>query len=240
MKYCPDCQIDFEDNESVCCYCGMPLRSKNNQPSKINTERTAVEKIDPVLPTHDIQFVRNYGIVGRRVEINGIVDDVDKVQYYQSKFTKLWRAVFSGEPYQLGHTTFESRIRVSEIMPEGFSRQAIDVVLYGNAQNIISKNDDLRIDAVRKGNRLVARRIYNNATNSYISIQPNIPAGIFRAIIILLIFVIYTVVRSLIGAVESTDFNSLGDFILTEAIRWTFVIAVIIFIFKFIIKNLFK
>lgn len=242
MKYCPDCQIDFDDNESICIYCGMPLKPKgieNKSQSNYNNESNN-GKSTPVTQTPRIPLTRNYGILGNRVEVNGVVMDVRTSQYYQSKLTKLFRAVFSGEPYQMGHTTFENLIRVRELMPEGYSQQATDIVLYGNMQNIITQGDDLRIEAVRKGNRLVARRIYNNATNSFIHIQPNIPPAFFRSIIAFLLFIIFLILRSIYIASQSTDLQSFGSTIASTIFSWIVVIGIIIYIIKYLKNNLFK
>lgn len=243
MKYCPDCQIEFEDGETICCYCGMPLKKRNENVMAVdnhNDLRNEQKAISSVNIFPNIQFIRSYGFFNRNVEINGVAESVHPVQYYQNKLTKFIRAVFSGEPYQFGHTTFENLIRINELMPEGYSKQAIDVVLYGNLQSVIAEGDDLRIEAVRKGNRLVAKRIYNNATNSYIHVQPNIHASFIRAIIALIVFSICILIKTLFSMIENVNSATNESNFFSNVFSWIIVIAIILWLLKYIKKNLFK
>lgn len=182
MKQCPECNLIYEDNMDVCPNCGSVLQSF--EPQRTNNARNiTINPYDSVRKGVTSVNDRTYtfeSVSGRTYTINGSVAESSTQQYYQSKFTKFFHAIFSGEPYQLSHTTFVTVFRVEEQVRSGFPMNARDIVLYGEMQNLFAVGDDVTVTARRKGSRLVARRVFNHSIDSLIRVQPYIPAGVIR------------------------------------------------------------
>lgn len=139
--------------------------------------------------------------------INGAVAECSTQQYYQSRSTKLIHALFSGEPYQLGHTTFVTIFRVEEHRLRGFPEHARDITVYGSMQNLFAVGDDVTVHAKRRGRRYIARRIYNHSINSAVHIQPYIPAWLIR----LSVLALALLAAGLIHGVVTADYAAIGQ-----------------------------
>ena len=176
MKKCPECCAIFEDSIDVCPTCGEQLENYVNSSKKEEKRKQEKPQVNDYINSRQRDnnayvFERN---IGNDVEINGSVVESSTQQYYQSKFTKIVQALFSGEPYQLSHTTFVTVFRVEEHTTRGYPERARDITLYGNMQNIFAVGDDVTVTASRKGNRYVAKNVYNHSINEDVRIQPYI------------------------------------------------------------------
>jgi len=217
MKRCPECNAIYEDRLDVCPTCGEPLEPY--APQTVRTPRSQQQTPESQLPRQQNAFVppqqphygteQNHGNNspyefeqrrGGNIIINGSVAEAHTQQFYQSKFTKVVQSFFSGEPYQLSHTSFVTIFRVEEHTMRGYPEHARDITIYGNMQNIFSVGDDVTVTARRKGNRLIARNVYNHSINGNVRIQPNVPAGFIRALVLLAIVLVVMAVRAVLTA----------------------------------------
>lgn len=242
MKRCPECNAIFEDSIDVCPTCGVqlePFASNSRQSGACGQsgEKTYYSQYD-TRDQHEtgtksaIPFEQN---TGNRLIINGSVAESNTQQYYQSKFTKIVNAIFSGEPYQFSHTTFVTVFRVEEHATRGFPEQARDITVYGNMQNLFAVGDDVTVEAVLRGERCIAKKIYNHSINSNVHVQPYISASVIR-------FTIIAVLALIIGTVYSiatADYAAIGQSITSRLSALLPMVAVIggaIFCLKCIIK----
>lgn len=212
MKRCPDCNTIFENSVDVCPSCGVTLENyvmptphtSSNVQTHITRATDSTANYQPTGSTYEFERIE-----GRNIVINGAVAEMTTQQYYQSRFTKFVRAVFSGEPYQLSHTSFVTIFRVEEHTVGSYPEQAHDIVLYGSLQNVFAVGDDVTITARRHGNRLVARNVYNHSIDSQVRIQPNIPAAVIR----LLAIIIAVTLVVLLYSICTADFAALGTWL---------------------------
>lgn len=207
MKRCQHCNVFYEDRFELCPTCGERLCQVDDRDDVgegaapfSHTESTG-HRSDH---RNSITFEETRGA---DVIINGAVAESSTQQYYQSKFSKFIRALFSGEPYQLSHTTLETVFRVEEHVEYGYPEQARDITLYGNAQNIFAVGDDVTVTARRVGERLIARKILNHSINSEVHVQPNIPAGVVR----LFMFFAFLIVAVVIYKITAVDYAAVGS-----------------------------
>lgn len=208
MKWCPSCNAVYEDSFSRCPACGAQLEAMTEQTAS-NANSGDTDFSTSYQPNHQSQSNQSGHFMdgaGSRVVVNGEIADVTTQQLYQSKFTKIVRALFSGEPYQLSHTTFITIFRVEEHTNRGYPERAADFTMYGTLQNLLSPGDDVTIQAKRKRSRYIARRVYNHSTDSYVRATPNIPAGVVRMLFLLLLATIIFA----IAAILSIDYSAVG------------------------------
>lgn len=245
MKRCPECNAIYEDGLDVCPTCGERLETFRS------TSRPQQRRTEPAPePTYirDNFSERSQGsntytfeqVSGNRVVINGAVAESSTQQYYQSKLTKLFRALFSGEPYQLSHTTFVTIFRVEEHTTVGYPENARDITLFGGMQNIFAVGDDVTVTAKRKGSRLIATDIYNHSINGNVRIQANIPAGLiqFFALLILaaVVFLVYGLATADYAAMGSAAASGIASLI-SRLLPLALVIGLVVAILKGIIKG---
>lgn len=226
MKRCPECNAIFEDSIDVCPTCGERLDPFWGTSKK--------EKPDESPKPNVIEHAQNSPYVfeqtqGNYVIINGSVAETSTQQYYQSGFTKIIHALFSGEPYQFSHTTFVTIIRVEEHTNYGYPENARDITLYGNMQNVFAVGDDVTVTAQRQGNRIIAKDIYNHSIDDRVHIQPYISATIIRVIALLCVVL-------LLFLIVSIDFKA----VFTAIIGIIAMVVVLRWLFKFLIGGLFK
>ena len=205
MKRCPNCNAFYEDQFNTCPTCGGSLYSVVNSDNSNNTTFTHAGNTNPSATQHTMIIFEEAS--GTNVIINGAVTESSTQQYYQSKFSKFFHALFSGEPYQLSHTTFVTIFRVEEHAEYGYPEQARDITLYGNAQNIFAIGDDVTVTARNVGNRLVARKVFNHSINSTVHIQPNIPASVIRAFMLIAVLIVEVVVYK----IATIDYAAVGS-----------------------------
>ena len=160
MKRCPSCRYFYEDALSVCPGCNVTLEvfgsgTQQNTAGNGTQQHTAGNgnaasggtasggQRNDLGGDSTYVFERHTGL---HYTINGSIADSNTQQYYQSGLTKFIRSLFGGEPYQLGHTTFVTILRVEEHVRSGFPEQARDVVMYGDTRNIFVTGDDVTIE----------------------------------------------------------------------------------------------
>lgn len=237
MKRCGECNAIYEEQYDICPTCGEKLEfytqsSSGSGTRNTYTQREEVPRSSTENPQHSAE--RSSYVFeqqdGANVIINGAVAEANTQQYYQSKFTKIIQALFSGEPYQLSHTSFVTIFRVEEHTLRGYPEHARDITVYGNTQNLFAVGDDVTVEAKRRGNRYIAKRIYNHSIDSNVHIQPYIPAGVIWGILIAIIALIIMLISSL---------PAIGDGII-KLIGSLMPIIVVVAIFWYIFSSFFK
>ncbi|MBQ5328355.1 MAG: hypothetical protein J6J15_04130 [Oscillospiraceae bacterium] len=237
MKKCPECCAIFEDSIDVCPTCGEQLENYVNSSKKEENRKQEKPQVNDYINSRQRDnnayvFERN---IGNDVEINGSVVESSTQQYYQSKFTKIVQALFSGEPYQLSHTTFVTVFRVEEHTTRGYPERARDITLYGNMQNIFAVGDDVTVTASRKGNRYVAKNVYNHSINEDVRIQPYISAAVIRTVAIIIAALVLYVIIGLLTA----DYAAIGASIMNFFVS-LLPLGFGIWILWYLLKGLFK
>lgn len=198
MKQCPTCNGTFSDDRTRCPYDGAELKTNSS-------EKAGDSPVSPIQENPPLGiFPASTGgssqaassaqhrpltrrtLLGYRFE--GAVEVVNSRQYYPTALSKVLRSLFSGEPYQFGHTSFENVIRIAELREYGMPEEQQDVILYGNLQTNLSAGDVVLVEAKRKHGTFVAKRIYNQTTNSRVRLQQMIPALAVRLLAIALLW----------------------------------------------------
>ena len=124
MKWCHECNAVYEDSFSRCPACGTRLvpMQEYHEPASYGSEQQRESSYNRTRNHYQersaLRFIES---AGSRITVNGEIADVSTQQLYQSKFTKVVRALFSGEPYQLSHTSFITIFRVEEHVDRGVS-----------------------------------------------------------------------------------------------------------------------
>jgi len=244
MRRCPECRTVYEEGTNLCPDCGEPTIRISPSERAAGPARQSGESIRSTTPAFDASRQNNSGNDTTHVfmqrsgfgyTINGAIAESQTQQYYQSKLTKIVRAVFSGEPYQLAHTSHATIFRVEEHVTRGYPENACDVTLYGNMKNIFAVGDDVTVTAKRKGARMVARRVYNHSINNYVGIQPNIPAGVIRFFTLLVVIVLINLLNVIINA----DYSAIGNGLMS-LISGILPTAATIAIIWFLVKKIFR
>jgi hypothetical protein len=224
MKVCPNCNLHYSDEMNQCTSCRGAL-SVLNVNSTQRTQQPQTRSVQNQRPNFETTN-------GRSVVLEGTVTEVLRQQLYQSRLTKILRAIFSFEPYQLSHTSFITLIRVEERVAYGYPERSRDVTVYGNIQNVITSGDDVTINAVRRSNRLVSRRIYNHSTESLVRGEMNISPMVF--------YVIFGLMAYLLFSLFNADYSGLGVMfqqILTEVIKIAFIGYILFYLLKVFFKG---
>ena len=243
MKRCEECNAVYEDSFDICPTCGGKLdpfsqgtrrgvSSEQNYYDGLNQNREHVTEEKNNQPNDSYNFEQ---VDGNKITINGAVAESNTQQYYQSKFTKILQALFSGEPYQFSHTTFVTIFRVEEHTQRGYPEHARDIILYGNMQNVFAVGDDVTVEAKQRGSRYIAKRIYNHTINSEVRIQPNLPASAIRFIALAIIAIIV----GLLYSIATADYGSIAN-AFASLISSFLPIIVVVGIVVYIIKTHFK
>lgn len=238
MKRCCRCNAVYGDESNLCPTCGVrlvtlidfdsPVKKSDRDVSNSFFQRSTVqEDYNP-----DLQFKRENG--GQYI-FNGAVVESETLQFYQSKITKLIRALFGSEPFQLSHTSYETKIRIEEHSLSGYPELAQDFVFYGKLDSIIAPGDDVTIEAKKKGNRYIAKRIYNHTTGRNVSIEANIPSILIKAMVLLL----FIAICFLIYRIATIDYATVGHKISNWLISLIPIILVLLFIVQ-AVRYLFK
>ena len=237
MKRCNSCNAVYDDSYNICPTCGVRLTTlsgneerlaqRNAQNGNTGAYSAGTSYAGTTTQRRNQPAYRFVEQDGSTVVFNGAVAEANTQQFYQSKFTKIIRAVFSSEPYQLSHTSYLTVFRVEEHSINNYPEQAQDIVLFGGIQNVLAPGDDVTVRAKRKGNRYVAKSIYNHSINSNVRLEANIPAGVvkflFWALVLAVFWIIYSIATmnyAAIGQAIIQFITSLIPTILTIAILW--------------------
>lgn len=244
MKRCEECNAVYEDSFDICPTCGGKLddfnqgtrresSSAQNNYSDFNSGRVNHSETSYSQDSDSYIFEQNDG---NKLIINGAIAESNTQQYYQSKFTKVLQALISGEPYQFSHTTFVTIFRVEEHTQRGYPENARDITLYGNMQNVFAVGDDVTVEVKQRGNRYIAKRIYNHTINSDVRIQPNLPAGVIRFIALAIV----TLVISLVYSVATADYGSIANAfagLISSFLPAIVVVGIVVYIIKTYFKK---
>lgn len=251
MKVCPNCQTTYPDDELQCAYDGemlVPAPSETPASSRSSASQGAQNQsysprpsnpgiVTPLPNEQQIPLVRRT-FAGYR--INGRIAEVNTQQYYPTTFAKCVRSLFSSEPFQFGHTSFATILRINEHQQMGIPVHMRDVTMYGNAQNILTTGDDVEAIASKKHGLFIARRVYNHTSASYIHVQGLVPAWIVKCIFLFLAFMI----ASLVSFLLQVNYAYLLEGVLAALYRLIepFIsiiigIAIVVYLFRIIIKG---
>ena len=237
MKRCNFCNAVYDDSYNLCPTCGVRLATLSGNEERLAQRNQQAVNGEPynvgssyggyTIPRSSQSVYRFIEQYGSTAVFNGAIAEVSTQQFYQSKFTKIIRAVFSSEPYQLSHTSYLTVFRVEEHSINNYPEQAQDLVLFGGMQNIFAPGDDVTVRAKRKGNRYIAKSIYNHSINSNVRLEANIPAGVVKFLFWVLVFAVVWAIYSMatvnytaLGQAIVQIITSLIPTILTTAILW--------------------
>lgn len=245
MKKCNSCNAVYDDSHNICPTCGVRLAALSGSDSRV-AQRQNPPSVDTTfdIPNSYSGYTSRqsaepaYRFIeydGSTVIFNGAVAEANTQQFYQSKFTKIIRALFSSEPYQLSHTSYLTVFRIEEHSINNYPEQAQDIVLFGGIQNVFAPGDDVTVRTKRKGNRYVAKSVFNHSINSNVRIEGNIPAGLIKFIFLALIAAIIWIVYS----IATVNYAAIGDAIV-QFITSLIPTILTIGLFWYIIKAFFK
>lgn len=238
MKRCNQCNAVYNDEYNLCPTCGVRLFTLNNavppasQQNNVDTNNSTQRRTSTDNQNSAYLFSQENGFV---TVFNGAVVESETLQFYQSKITKLIRALFGSEPFQLSHTSYETKIRIEEHSLSGYPELAQDFVFYGKLDSIIAPGDDVTIEAKKKGNRYIAKRIYNHTTGRNVSIEANIPSILIKAMVLLF----FIAICFLIYRIATIDYATVGHKISNWLISLIPIILVLLFIVQ-AVRYLFK
>ena len=221
MKKCPKCN-DFalyDDNVRTCPICDAELVSyirggvsggtssgsntSNNrggssrgdeQPIRPNnrSQNTGANNTQSAVP----QFETRSGL---RYQYRGTITEIHSNARINSRMKKWVNALFRFEPYQFGHTSHETIIRVEGFHTGRVSGQRRDLIFYGDVEGRFNYGDDVTINAKRRGDRYIVTNMYLNETQSFVRPRPQIPAGVIALITLgLLVLALFLVLKSTI------------------------------------------
>lgn len=245
MKRCNSCNAVYDDSHNICPTCGVRLATmsgnderiaqrQSHTPADSACDRTSTYGSHTTQPRSDPAY-RFIEYDGSTVIFNGAVAEANTQQFYQSKFTKIIRALFSSEPYQLSHTSYLTVFRIEEHSINNYPEQAQDIVLFGGIQNVFAPGDDVTVRTKRKGNRYIAKSVFNHSINSNVRIEGNIPAGVIKFLFLGLAVAIIAIVYS----IATVNYAAIGDAIvrfITSLIPTVLTVG----LFWYIIKSFFK
>lgn len=137
--------------------------ASGQHPYNERTERRRTGRAEGVRAQHPPQFER---VSGRDYIFRGRIAEVSSHSRYYNRFHKVVNAVFRGEPYQFGHSSYETVMRVEEFTDGRLPTQYRDLVMYGDIEAAIHVGDDVEVHAVQRGGRYVIRGLHNNHTES--------------------------------------------------------------------------
>lgn len=239
MKRCPNCN-DFalyDDNVSTCPICDSNLvtYSRNGSTSTTSTGTGTTRTREPVRPNTETQRTNTANatqqtapeferISGLRYHYRGIITEISSHARLHTRLKKWVNAVFRGEPYQLGHTSHETIIRVEEFHNGRVAGRKRDLVYYGDVEGRFNYGDDVSITAKRRGDRYIVTNMYLNETESRVRPGPQIPAGIIAILSLILLVVAIYLIGGIIAFITSGAlfvlFEKAITIIIVVAVLW--------------------
>lgn len=204
MKRCANCN-DFalyEDSQSLCPVCGGRLETyvRSNQPPQTPSFQMPVAN-NPVqnnrndVPQFEVRRGNTYTFRGR-------VTDVSSQSRSYSRFRQICNALFRGEPYQFGSTTYSrggatcyrTRIRIEEFVNDRLATEKREVVFFGDAEGRLSYGDDVTVTAKRRGDRYIVKSLYCNDTQTPIRAESQIPpVGVWIILLLIISFIAFVI-----------------------------------------------
>lgn len=122
---------------------------------------------------------------GRSVIFRGSVAEVTSHSRYYNRFHKIINAVFRGEPYQFGHSSYETVIRVEEFTDGRLPSRWQDLVMYGDIEGSVQVGDDIEARAILRGGRYIIQDLHSNQTGN--NIVPGPQMSVFACFLLALL-----------------------------------------------------
>lgn len=188
MKKCFRCNdsVLYDNNIENCPVCGSRLSDYSLQKPRIEIVNvTGTVPVEPVRSEHSNRRPRFESIDGRTHTFTGTVSEVTSNARANNRLKKIVNVLFNGEPYQFGHTSHETVIRIEEITDNRFSMEKRDVYLYGDVEGRVFPGDYVSMDAREYRSRLVADAVESLETGTTIRPQGQISHGAATLIIVL-------------------------------------------------------
>jgi hypothetical protein len=229
MKKCPNClgMALYEDTLANCPICGEVLVDRSAilpgesggasspQPGSqgehlLNMGRRISG--DPV-DNRESRLEGEGYIFERRVNggviLRGAVAEIASMTRYQTRLQKMFNSLFRGEPYQFDYSSHLTRLRIEEHAFGRFPEQQRDVIYYGDIEGSCTYGDDVEITAIKKGDQLIAKRLYIHNTGHLVKPAAQIPAAFFRILFALIAILITYLVVSVVKFVSSVGISGL-------------------------------
>jgi hypothetical protein len=150
----------------------------------------------------------------RGFECHGRITEIDHHELFNDSRHKLINSIFRGEPYQFAHQTVEYTIRVENIS-DTVPDEVTDFCLYGSYLGRLQVGDEVIIKAKNLGDRRIVKSLYNCTTASKVRPGLQIPAGVIRGTLVMILLMIIALILGIVQAFTSgaacNFFNSLLD-----------------------------
>lgn len=213
MKRCPECNdmALYDDTSMTCPICNATLVPY--------VRRTAATSHAPQTPVRPVSGRQTAGVdegrrnpvfetvSGNEIKIRGLVSNVVLNSRTLTVRDKIADCFVRGVPFQFGNPVYETIIRVEEITDRGIPSQTRSIVFYGNAQGQIDIGDDVSINAVRRNDRIIARSVFVNDTES------NVHTPLALNALLLLLVIVAVVLLALCLLFSIVEWFASGAFV---------------------------
>ena len=198
MKKCNHCNdgVLYDNIKVDCPVCGRRLSDYSPQKPRIEDVRaTGTISLMSTIDEESYSDQVFETVSGNTHFLTGTVSEVTSNARANNRLKKIVNVVCNGEPYQFGHTSHETVIRIEEIANTRHSVEKRDVYLYGDIEGRVFPGDYIALTAREYRNRLVAESFESLETNTTTRPQGQIPHGVAAVFI----FVICLLMVMLIG-----------------------------------------
>lgn len=193
----------YDDTSTVCPICGASLVTYVRQSSSGDqTKNTPVQPISENQGTNNNEDRRSpvfETFSGNEIRLRGLVSNIALNSRSLITREKIADCFTRGVPLQFGNPVYETIIRVEEITDSRIPSQTRSVVFYGNAQGQVDIGDDITVNARRRQDRIIARSIYVNDTESNVHtpLTLNAPALLIAiaAVLLLVLCLLYAFIE---------------------------------------------
>ncbi len=233
VQFCPVCETELimyrRGNASGATYKDdagsnthndeQPIRPHNRtQPDRVNTDQST----EPQFETRS----------GLRYQYRGTITEIHPDSRFNSRLKKWIYALLRSEPYQFGHTSHKTIIRVEGFHTGRVSGERRDLIFYGDVEGRFNHGDDVTITAKKRGDRYIVTNMYLNETQSYVRPGPQIPAGVIALATVGMFLLALFLIIGLINFIKSGAFWAL--------LKKVVVIAIVIVAAWWLIRSLFR
>ncbi len=245
MKRCPVCGREYSDSNEYCENCFVDLVSiPSNTDQSTDASASSGGRVNTPPPYDDRNARETEEPLLNGNHVHGNVVTTNQQQYYQAVHTKIINALLKNEPFQFGHTTFSTIVRVDEISSRGFSENSIDVIVFGNVQGIIAPGDTFDANVRRSFGRYIA--VDARVNDAPVRTQTLMPAIIIRLVFLLIIAAIYGVIHFLTngGISKTADSIAVAGMSLFDAIlsigKELFVVVIAVVLLFYLLRMFFR
>ena len=227
MKRCTACN-DFalyEDSEIVCPVCGSRLVTyvRSPQPQvNVGINMPNMVSVNDTTPRFE---TRN----GNTYTFRGIVTEVSSQTRSYSRPRQIFNALFRGEPYQLGSTTYNrgaatcyrTRIRIEEFVNARLSTEKRELIFFGDCEGRITYGDDVTITAKKRGDRYIIKSLRCNDTSTNVKAEAQIPPTVVWSIVLTLACFLIALVAGVSEMASTGELTGLiANAMLPMAVIW--------------------